>query len=93
MALGVRTKVTGLLGLDYHELVGMREVETDALSRLMLKRLEWCIAEDDESLIVHESGDVAWNNLHVFQARERPKDSRTPSRILLGSFPFGEGHL
>jgi hypothetical protein len=48
----------------------------------VLERLEWFIAEDNESVIVHESGDVAWNNQHVFQALEQPKDSRTPSRIL-----------
>ena len=92
VVLGVWTKVAGLPGLQHHELVGVREVETDAEGRFVLERAKRIIFEDDESVTVYKPGYVAWNNIYIFPTSERRKDQRIPSQIFLIRFPPGESH-
>jgi hypothetical protein len=87
VVLGVWTKVGGLPGLYHHELVGVREVETDAEGRFVLERAKRIIYEDDESVTVYKPGYVAWNNIYMFPVSERRKDQRIPSEIFLIPFP------
>ena len=92
IVLGVWTKVAGMPGLNYHKLVGVKEVETDAEGRFMLEAPVRFPGEDDESVTVYKFGYVAWNNLFVFPTSERRKDTGVPSQILLEPFPQGQRH-
>ncbi len=92
IVLGVWTKVAGLPGLNYHKLVGVREVETDAEGRFVLEALMRFPREDDESVTVYKFGYVAWSNLFIFPTSERRKDMSIPPVIGLEPFPAGQSH-
>ncbi len=92
VVLGVWTKVAGLPGLNYHKLVGVREVETDAEGRFLLEAAMRFPGEDDESVTVYKFGYVAWNNLFIFPTSERRKDMSIPPVIGLEPFPAGRSH-
>lgn len=93
VVLGVWTKVAGLPGLHHTELVGVREVETDAEGRFTLERPSSPYnQEDGESVTVYKFGYVAWNNLFIFPTSERRKNNQVPTQILLQRFPEGESH-
>jgi hypothetical protein len=93
VVLGVWTKVAGLPGLHHHELVGVREVETDADGRFTLERpSSQYNREDGESVTVYKFGYVAWNNIFTFPASQRRTGRQVPAQILLERFPQGESH-
>ncbi len=92
VVLGVWTKVAGLPGLNYHKLVGVREVETDAEGRFVLEAAMRFLGEDDESVTIYKFGYVAWNNLFIFPTSERRKDMSIPPVIGLEAFPGGQSH-
>ncbi len=92
VVLGVWTKIAGLPGLNYHKLVGVREVETDAEGRFVLEAAMRFPGEDDEGVTVYKFGYVAWNNLFVFPTSARRKDTSVPAMIGLEPFPPGQSH-
>jgi hypothetical protein len=96
VVLGVWTKVAGLPGLTHTELVGVKEVETDAQGRFTLERPRtlFPFAEDDESITVYKFGYIAWNNIFTFPptGSGRRKDQRVPAEIRLEKFPDGQSH-
>ena len=91
---GIWTKIAGVLGFTHHELVGVRESETDADGRFTLERLPSDGFEDDgQSILVYRFGYVAWNNLRVFPSRERREKQGVPREILLERFPQSGSHI
>ncbi len=91
VVLGVWTRVAGLPGLHHSELVGVREVETDAEGRFALER-PLSLPLDEESVTIYKFGYVAWNNLYIFPNSEVRTDQRVPPEILLERFPAGQSH-
>ncbi len=92
--LGVWTRVAGPL-LYHHELVGVRETETDAEGRFALERLRSSGLNGEgggQAITVYKFGYVAWSNLYLFPALQLRKDQRVPGEILLERFPSGESH-
>ena len=92
VVLGVWTKLAGLPGLHHHELVGVREVETDTEGRFVLEQARRVVYEDDESVTVYKPGYVAWSNLYIFPTSERRTDTRIPAEIRLEPFPPDQSH-
>jgi hypothetical protein len=91
IVLGVWTRMAGLPGLNYTELVGVGEVETDAEGRFTLERPSSRYnAEDGESITVYKFGYVAWNNIFVFPGSNRREHVQIPNRIQLERFPSSE---
>ena len=92
VVLGVWTKVAGLPGLTHTELVGVKEVETDADGKFALERLGGYGIE--ESVTVYKFGYIAWNNLFTFPptGSGRRKDTAVPAQIRLEKFPEGQSH-
>lgn len=93
VVVGVWTKVIGGL-LYHHELVGVRETETDAEGRFELERLPSSGLDgegDGQAITVYKLGYLAWSNVYLFRGDLR-KDQRIPREILLDRFPPGESH-
>ena len=90
VVLGVWTKYSGLPGLQYGELAGVKETETDVDGRFVLETAGSLGAE--EAVTIYKSGYVAWSNLFMFPTSERRQDIRVPSRIMLERFPPGQSH-
>jgi hypothetical protein len=81
--------------MHHTELVGVREVETDAEGRFTLERPSSRYnREDGESVTVYKLGYVAWNNLFTFPpiGSGRREDTTVPPEIRLEGFPEGESH-
>ncbi len=91
IVLGVWTRVAGLPGLHHHELVAVRETETDARGRFMLETPA-SLRVDEEAITIYKFGYVAWSNLFTFPTWVRREDTRVPPKILLERFPPGENH-
>ncbi len=92
VVLGVWTKVAGLPGLTHHELVGVKEAETNGQGHFALERPGGYGIE--ESVTVYKFGYIAWNNLFTFPATGsgRRKDTQVPPQIRLKAFPAGGDH-
>lgn len=81
--------------MHHTELVGVREVETDAEGRFTLERPSSRYnREDGESVTVYKFGYIAWNNLFTFPpiGSGRREDTTVPAQIRLERFPEGESH-
>jgi len=90
IVLGVWTKKVGFPGLDWSELVGVREAEVDAEGHFTLERPSASYGE--ESVTIYKFGYVAWNNQFVFPSfGRRPKDD-IPPQVRLDAFPPGRKH-
>jgi hypothetical protein len=95
VVLGVWTRIAGLPGLHHTELVGVREVETDADGRFTLDRPSSRYnREDGESVTVYKFEYLAWNNLFTFppSGSGRRTDTRLPEQIRLEFFPANGSH-
>lgn len=90
VVLGVWTRVAGVPGLTHTELVGVKEVETDARGQFEMDRPVGLGVE--ESVTVYRFGFVAWNNQEVFPTFKSRKSTGIPNQILLEVFPPGESH-
>jgi len=91
VVLGVWTRVAGLPGLHHHELVAVKETETDAQGRFALETPA-SLRVDEEAITIYKFGYVAWSNLFVFPSFARREDTRVPSKIPLERFPSGQSH-
>lgn len=94
VVLGVWSKVVGPL-LYHHELVGVRETETDAEGRFELERLPSSGLDgegDGQAITVYKFGYIAWSNIYLFPTSERREYQRIPKEILLDHFPARESH-
>jgi hypothetical protein len=92
VVLGVWTRIAGIPGMHHTELVGVREVETDAEGRFTLERPSSRYnREDGESVTVYKFGYLAWNNLFTFPpiGSGRREDATVPAQIRLEVFPEG----
>ena len=93
VVLGVWTKIVGPL-LYHHELVGVRETESDPAGRFELERLPSSGLDGDgdgQAITVYKFGYIAWSNIYRFRGNLR-EDQRVPQEILLERFPPGESH-
>ena len=93
VVLGVWTKVVGG-GLYHHELVGVRETESDVEGRFELERLPASGLDgegDGQAITVYKFGYLAWSNIYLFRANLR-ENQRVPREIPLERFPDGESH-
>lgn len=91
VVLGVWHRIAGLPGLYHHDLVDVREVETDAEGRFALER-PGSLGVDEEAVTVYKFGYVAWSNLYIFPTSESRPNSRVPGEIRLERFPKGQSH-
>lgn len=94
VVLGVWTKIVGPL-LYHHELVGVRETETDAQGRFELERLPSSGLDgegDGQAITVYKFGYVAWSNIYLFPTSKRRESQRIPREIFLDRFPPGSSH-
>ncbi len=89
VALGVWHRIAGLPGLHHGELVGVKEVETDAEGRFVLPR-PFSLRIDEEAITVYKFGYVAWSNLYIFPYSLTRMSSKVPSRIIIEPFPPGQ---
>ena len=93
VVLGVWTKVVGW-GLYHHELVGVRETETDTEGKFEVERLPSSGLDgegDGQAITVYKFGYLAWSNIYLFRGNLREKQ-KVPREILLERFPPGENH-
>jgi hypothetical protein len=96
VVLGVWTRVVGGPGgfSYHHELVGVRETETDADGRFELERLPSSGLDgegDGQAITVYKFGYLAWSNIFLFRGNLR-QNQRVPREIILERFPPGESH-
>jgi hypothetical protein len=93
VVLGVWTKIAGIPGLQHHELVNVKETETDAEGRFSLERPESLAAlAENEAVTIYKFGYVAWSNLYTFPTSPLNDDTRVPPSIALKRFPPGQSH-
>lgn len=92
VVVGVWTRVAGWPGLHHHELIAVKETETDAEGRFALERAAQPAFEDDESVTIYKFGFIAWNNIVAYPSWKRRPTTSVPSQIPLESFPPGASH-
>jgi hypothetical protein len=94
VVLGVWTTVSGGL-LYHHELVGVRETETDGNGRFELERLPSSGLNgegDGQAITVYKAGYIAWSNIYLFQPAKLRENQTIPENIFLERFPPGASH-
>jgi hypothetical protein len=92
VVLGVWNRLVCQL-LCAHELVGVRETETDGEGRFTLERLPSSGYDGEgggQAITVYKFGYVAWSNLYVFPSSRLRENQEIPGAILLERFPPGE---
>ena len=94
VVLGVWTTVSGGW-LYHHELVGVRETETDGDGRFELERLpsSGLTGEGDgQAITVYKAGYIAWSNIYLFHPSKLREHQAIPVNIFLERFPPGASH-
>ncbi len=94
VVLGVWTTVSGGW-LYHHELVGVRETETDGDGRFELERLPSSGLKDEgdgQAITVYKAGYIAWSNIYLFHPSKLRENQAVPADILLERFPPGASH-